>query len=277
MKVHASPLPNSEERTLRAISDLLMGRAAPEQPGTFLSRMPLPLAYAKCLPPFSVFSSVLTVNVNTLNTAGTNTTVQVVDCVGEHALLTLPSRSLSNLLGELNRVSMDAALFHALATPSTASRDFCWVDNPVVGGVVRETTFSTGLSFNQAYWWTDLISTPISALQAERFSRDWLALADVEGANFFYGKVPVDMPEEVVDLVAGDDAGGLAPVPVAALCPRNASDMMAREELCAPEGEGVGGVDGRMGEDEVEEGGMGEEAVPSTLPASSTDVSSCRL
>lgn len=40
---------------------------------------------------------------------------------------------------------------------------------------------------------------------------------------------------------------------------------------------GVGGVDGRMGEDEVEEGGMGEEAVPSTLPASSTDVSSCRL
>lgn len=52
---------------------------------------------------------------------GANTLVKVIDCVGEHALLLLPLRPLSNLLSELNRVTLTNVLSHALPTPTTAS------------------------------------------------------------------------------------------------------------------------------------------------------------
>lgn len=216
VKVHVSPLASAEERTLRAKGDVLMDLAMSDQPGTFMDRMPLPLAYATCLPPFSVLSSILTVNVDTWNNVGTNTIHQVVEIVGEHALVVLPSRSLTNLLGELNLVSMSASLFRALATPSTASRNFSWMDDRVGHGVMRETTFSTGMSFNQASWWADSISIPVSALRSERFGPDWLALSGAEEANFINEKMPEEVAEaarNIVGLRPNGDATDRAMVP----------------------------------------------------------------
>lgn len=203
VKVHASSLPSGEERTLRASGDLLMVRAAPVQPGSFPGHAPLPLGYAKCLPPFSFFSSVLTVNVHTLKTAGINNTVQVVDCVGEHALLTLPSRFLYNLLGVLNRVSMDAALFHTLATPSTASRDVCWVDDCRCprSNCLDGPVFQQSLLVDRPYIHPHFRS-PRGA-----FLPRLAGVGGPGGSIFFYEKVAVDAPEEVVNLVADNESG----------------------------------------------------------------------
>lgn len=57
MKVHVPALRNAKERPLRAKSDILMELAMSDQPETYMRRMPLPLAYAKCLLPFSGISS----------------------------------------------------------------------------------------------------------------------------------------------------------------------------------------------------------------------------
>jgi len=84
--------------------------------------MPVPLTSGKCLPPWRVFATAITLNVNTAVHMGSTTTVQVVDAVGEHALVQLPSSTLSDILGELNRINGIDELIHCLCTSSTHSR-----------------------------------------------------------------------------------------------------------------------------------------------------------
>jgi len=70
----------------------------------------------------------------------------------------------------------------SLCTPSTRSRAFEFFDGSEIGGVFKEVTFLTAMAFNQAYWWTGNVATPIDGPHAERVGRHWMALAD-PGAN----------------------------------------------------------------------------------------------
>jgi len=169
--------------------------------------MPVPLAWGRFLPPWCVFATVLTITFNTVVQMGSTKTVQVVDAVGEHALVQLPSSTLSNILGKLNRINGKDVLFHALCTPSTRSRAFEFFDGSEIGGVFKEVTFHTAMAFNQAYWWTGDVSTPINRPHAERIGRHWMALADPGTNNFFYDLVPAsvgDAADAVVNLVQSD-------------------------------------------------------------------------
>jgi len=164
---------------------LVIARVPAHQPFTFKGRMPVPLAWRKCLPPWCVFATVLTINVNTVVHLGSKIMVQVVDAVGDRALLQLPSSKLSNILGELNRINGKDVLFHSLCTPSTRSRAFEFFDGSEIGGVFKEVTFLTAMAFNQAYWWTGNVATPIDGPHAERVGRHWMALADPGANNVF--------------------------------------------------------------------------------------------
>lgn len=114
VKVHTATLPQPEPRTLRAANNTAVGVAAPDHVSACMRCLPIPLAWAKSLPPWCVFSSLLTVHVHTIKTMGAKSAVQVVDRVGEHALVTIPTCNLSNLLGELNRIGLNDVFF----TPS---------------------------------------------------------------------------------------------------------------------------------------------------------------
>jgi len=215
--------------------------------------MSVPLAWGKCLPPWCVFATVLTINVNTVVQKGSKTTVQVVDAVGEHALVQLPSSTLSNILGELNRINGKDVPLHSLCTPSTRSRAFEFLDGSEVGGVFKEVTFHTAMAFNQAYCWTGDISTPIDGPHAERIGRHWMALADPGTNNFFYDLVPAslgDTADAVVNLVLSDGSAN------------SAVDDTAEKIPVAESGvsKGVGGTrTGAAGG--VDQGGEGETAI----------------
>jgi len=180
--MHTSALSRPESCTLRATSKWVIARAPAHQPFTFKGRMPVPFALGKCLPPWCVFATVLTVNINTVVHMGSTTTVQVVDAAGDHALLQLPSSTLSIILGELNRINGKEVLFHSLCTQSTRSRAFAFLVGSEIGSAFKEVTFHTVMALNQAYWWTGDVSTPIDGPHAERVGRHWMALAD-PGAN----------------------------------------------------------------------------------------------
>lgn len=255
----------AEPRTLRAASNLVVAPAAPDHTISFMGCVPIPLAWAKSMPPWCVFSSVLTINTHTIKTTGATSAVQVVDRVGEHALVTLPTRNLSNLLGELNRVSLAEVLFHTLCTPPDASRSFQFGDDVVVDGVGKEVTFTTGMTFNQSYWWAPVIYTPVATLEADRIARVWMTYAEPGANNFFYGLVPDTIgaaADAVVDMVAKGDSAGTP-----------SDDVVAHddeEEIeVAPSGEKRG------------EGGAtteGDEMIDSFGgPATFTDVSGRRL
>jgi len=228
-------------------------RAPAHQPFAFKCRMSVPLAWGKCLPPWCVFATVLTINVNTVVQMGSKTTVQVVDAVGEHALVQLPSSTLSNILGELNRINGKDVPLHSLCTPSTRSRAFEFLDGSEVGGVFKDVTFHTAMAFNQAYCWTGDISTPIDGPHAERIGRHWMALADPGTNNFFYDLVPAslgDAADAVVNLVLSDGSAN------------SAVDDTAEKIPVAESGvsKGVGGTrTGAAGG--VDQGGEGETAV----------------
>lgn len=147
VKVHTAMLSQPEPHTLRAASNMVLAVAPTGCPGIFMDSLPIPLAWAKSLPPRCVFSSVLTLNMQTIRSMGATSSVQVVDRVGEHAMLTMPSRNLSNLLGELNRVTLTDVLFPSLCSPSNASRAFHFGDGATVEGVFKEVNFTTGMTF----------------------------------------------------------------------------------------------------------------------------------
>ncbi|KAK1862175.1 hypothetical protein I4F81_004750 [Pyropia yezoensis] len=170
VKVHTAMLSQPEPHTLRAASNMVLAVAPTGCPGIFMDSLPIPLAWAKSLPPWCVFSSVLTLNMQTIRSMGATSSVQVVDRVGEHAMLTMPSRNLSNLLGELNRVTLTDVLFTSLCSPSNASRAFHFGDGATVEGVFKEVNFTTGMTFNQTYWWVPMVSTPVPTLEADRIA-----------------------------------------------------------------------------------------------------------
>lgn len=197
--------------------------------------------------------------------------MQVVDRVREHALLTLPSRNLSNLLGELNPVSLNDVIFPSLCTPPDASRAFAFCDRTIVGGVFKEATFTTGMPFNQTYWWVPTIATPVATLEADRISRAWMAHAEPGAGNAFYDLVPVDVgaaAEAVVDLVAEESMRPLS----AALLGGHARDVDEEEE--GEEGDGSAG--GARGDGDV---GLAGSEMNDTFSGSAdaTDVSARRL
>jgi len=164
-------------------------------------------------PQWCVFAPVLTINVNTVVHMGSTTMVQVINAVGEHALVQLPSSTLSNILGELNRINGKDVLFHSLCTPSTRSRAFEFFYGSEIGGVFNEVTHHTAMAFNQAYWWTGDVSTPIDGPHAERVGHHWMALADPGTNNFFYDLVPASVGEAadaVVNLVQSDGSANSA-------------------------------------------------------------------
>jgi len=138
--------------------------------------------------------------------------VQVVDAVSEHALVTLPSSTLSNVLGELKRIDGRDELFQSLCTPSTRSRAFEIFDGFEIGGVFKKVTLHTAMAFNQAYWWTGDVSSPIDGPHAERTGLHWMALADSGTNNSFYDLVPPsvgDAADARVSLVQSDGSAKL--------------------------------------------------------------------
>jgi len=183
---------------------------------------------------------------------GSTTTVQVVDAVVEHALVRLPSSTLSNVLDELNRINGKDVLFHSLCTPSTRSRAFEFFDRSEIGGVFKEVTFHTAMAFNQANWWTVDVSTPVDGPHAERIGSHWMALAD-PGTNHIFGDlVPAsvgDAADTVVNVVQSDDSANSAVDDTADKVPVAESRVS----------KGVGGTrTGAAGE--FEQGGGGETA-----------------
>ena len=206
VKVHTSALSRPESCMLRATSSLVIARAPAHQPFTFKRSRPAPHAWGKCLPPWCVFATVLTMTVNTIVHIESTTTVQVVDAVDEHALLQLPSSTL-------NRTNGKNVLFHSLCPPSTRSCSFDFFDGSEIGDVFKEVTFHSAMAFNQAHWWTGDVSTPIDGPHAERVGRQCMALADPGASNAFFDLVPAsvgDAADAVVNLVQSDGSSNSA-------------------------------------------------------------------
>ncbi|KAK1860112.1 hypothetical protein I4F81_002702 [Pyropia yezoensis] len=273
VKVHTAMLSQPEPHTLRAASNMVLAVAPTGCPGIFMDSLPIPLAWAKSLPPWCVFSSVLTLNMQTIRSMGATSSVQVVDRVGEHAMLTMPSRNLSNLLGELNRVTLTDVLFPSLCSPSNASRAFHFGDGATVEGVFKEVNFTTGMTYNQTYWWVPMVSTPVPTLEADRIAREWMAHAEPGANNVFYDLVPVDVgaaADAVVDLVADESTAS----PTSALlgaAARRAGEEEAEEEEedRSPAGAPVDAAPGASG--------GGDMITSYSGSADTTDVSARRL
>jgi len=113
----------------------------------------------------------VTIYVNKVMHIGSTTTLQVVGAVGEHALVQLPSLTLSNSLGELNRINGKHVLNFSLCTPSRRSRAFQVFDGLNVAGVFEEASFRTAMAVNQAHWRTGDISTQTDGPLAEHIGR----------------------------------------------------------------------------------------------------------
>jgi len=192
----------------------------------------------------------VTIYVNKVMHIGSTTTLQVVGAVGEHALVQLPSLTLSNSLGELNRINGKHVLNFSLCTPSRRSRAFQVFDGLNVAGVSEEASFRTAMAVNQAHWWTGDISTQTDGPLAEHIGRHWMALADPGTSNYFFGHIPavVDHLEDtVVNLVQSDGFADSAIIITAERSP--VAESGAAKAVC---GTGMGIARG------VEEGGEAE-------------------